>query len=63
MRWRPGDGNAAAVAQRTHQQRQTDHAVRDDHDHREHGVTSERRIVLAAEHQRRDHHDFDGDHR
>jgi hypothetical protein len=48
-----------AVPEAAHQQRQPDHAVKDDHHDREQRVAHQRRVVLAVQHDRRDARDLD----
>ena len=48
------------MSQAAQQKRQTDHAVKHDHQHGEHGVSCQRGVVAAGQHDRRDHGDDDG---
>lgn len=47
------------IPQAAEQEREADHAVQYDHDHRKHGVTRQRRITVARIHKGGDHHHFD----
>ena len=51
-----------AMAERADKKRQADHPVQDDHQYREHGVTSHGRIIGAVQHDRGDQGYLDADH-
>jgi hypothetical protein len=48
-----------SVPETTHEQRQPDHAVQDDHHNREQRVTRQGRVVLTVQHDCRDACDLD----
>lgn len=51
------------IAQPAYQKAQTDHAVEDDHQNREHRIAAQCRHVLVAQHHRPDQRHFDDDDR